>query len=223
MIIPDNMILHIGKIFSGEYDIPYYEKSPTILDIGANIGGFAVWASKRWENSNIFCYEPVKKNYDLLKINTKDIDKIKCYNYAIGDDEEQKFIFYGKYNVGQASFFNTQWTKSNGEFVSVKSAKTLPKADIVKIDAEGSEIQILTHMIIEPDVIVVEYHPYNGIESHTKLTKILNYIPYSIEKSSNSLGIIKYFHKNIKFDICGETNHIDNFLKIKKSVSINYQ
>jgi FkbM family methyltransferase len=207
MIIPDDIIFHIGKIFQGEYDIPYYKKSPIILDIGANIGGFSLWANRRWKDSTIFCYEPVKNTYKLLEENTKNIDKIKCYNYAIGNIEEEKFIFYGKNNIGEASFLNTQFVTNDGEFVSIKLANTLPKADIVKIDTEGYETNILNNMIIEPDVLLIEYHSCDGIENHMKLSKNLNkYVPYSIDKRSNSCGIIKYFHKNYSF----EQNKINN-------------
>jgi FkbM family methyltransferase len=210
MIIPNDMISAIGVIFEGEYDIPYFKKSPIILDIGANVGGFAIWANKRWENSTIFCYEPVKNTYKLLEENTKDIDKINCYNYAIGDTEEEKFIFYGQHNIGQSSFLNTRFVKSHGEFVSIKSANTLPKADIVKIDTEGYETNILNNMIIEPDVIMIEYHSCDGIENHMRLSKNLNkYVPYSIDKRSNYCGIIKYFHKNYSFEVNNKINNLN--------------
>ena len=44
MIIPNDMISHVGKIFQGEYAIERMGKNPYIIDIGANVGGFAVWA-----------------------------------------------------------------------------------------------------------------------------------------------------------------------------------
>ena len=53
MQAPDNMTKHIQKIFDGEYDIPYENPNPVILDIGGNVGGFCLWANKRWANSKI--------------------------------------------------------------------------------------------------------------------------------------------------------------------------
>ena len=46
---PPNMVPHIRKLFEGEYDVPYNKERPVILDIGANIGGFAAWATQRWK------------------------------------------------------------------------------------------------------------------------------------------------------------------------------
>lgn len=68
MIIPNNMIAHVGKIFQGEYAIGKID-NPYIIDIGANVGGFAVWAHEYFTNPKIDCYEPIKANYDLLRQN----------------------------------------------------------------------------------------------------------------------------------------------------------
>ncbi len=67
MIIPNDMISHVGKIFQGEYAIERMGKNPYIIDIGANVGGFAVWAHEYFDKPIIDCYEPIKANYDLLK------------------------------------------------------------------------------------------------------------------------------------------------------------
>jgi len=59
------MISRVREIFNGEYDIPYSHQSPVTVDIGANIGGFAAWASQRWPGSVIHCYEPLPQNFEL--------------------------------------------------------------------------------------------------------------------------------------------------------------
>jgi len=62
---PPSMISRVREIFNGEYDIPYSHQSPVTVDIGANIGGFAAWASQRWPGSVIHCYEPLPQNFEL--------------------------------------------------------------------------------------------------------------------------------------------------------------
>ena len=37
-----------------------------VLDIGAHIGLFALFASQFCKGGKIFCFEPIKENYDLL-------------------------------------------------------------------------------------------------------------------------------------------------------------
>ena len=190
MQTPDNMVPHIEKIFKGEYDIPYENPNPVILDIGGNVGGFCLWANKRWKNSKIYSYEPIKKNFDLLKLNTKDIENIMVMNLAIGSKTEQRRMYYGAHNVGECSFQQGAEQIEEGEDVSVVAASLLPKADIVKIDTEGAEIEILENMVIKPDVYLIEYHSaYN----RRKIDNILHdYTLVAADIANANYGIVKY-------------------------------
>ena len=190
MRTPENMVSHIEKIFKGEYDIPYENSNPIILDIGGNVGGFCLWANKRWKNSKIYSYEPIKKNFDLLKLNTKDLENIMVMNLAIGSKTEQRRMYYGAHNVGECSFQQGAEQIEEGEDVSVVAASLLPKADIVKIDTEGAEIEILENMVIKPDVYLIEYHSaYN----RRKIDNILHdYTLVAADIANANYGIVKY-------------------------------
>jgi len=199
MQTPDNMVPHIEKIFKGEYDIPYENPNPVILDIGGNVGGFCLWANKRWKNSKIYSYEPIKKNFDLLKLNTKDIENIMVMNLAIGSKTEQRRMYYGAHNVGECSFQQGAEQIEEGEDVSVVAASLLPKANIVKIDTEGAEIEILENMVIKPDVYLIEYHSaYN----RRKIDNILHdYTLIAADIAHPNYGIVKYFlSSKIKYE-----------------------
>ena len=190
MQVPDNMVKHIEKIFEGEYDIAYQNSNPIILDIGGNIGGFSLWADKRWANSKIYSYEPIKDNFNLLKENTKDMDNIVISNVAIGSKEENRRMYYGAHNVGECSFINGAEQIEDGEDVSVMPANLLPDANIVKIDTEGAEIEILENMIIKPDVYLIEFHSaYN----RRRIDNILyDYTLMAADIKNPNYGIVKY-------------------------------
>jgi FkbM family methyltransferase len=188
--VPDSMIPHIEKIFKGEYDIPYEKEYPVILDIGGNVGGFCLWANQRWKNSKIYSYEPIKKNFEFLKLNTKGIENIMAMNLAIGSKTEQRRMHYGAHNVGECSFQHGAEQVEEGEDVSVVAASLLPKADIVKIDTEGAEIEILENMVIKPDVYLIEYHSaYN----RRRIDNILyDYTLVAADIAGANFGIVKY-------------------------------
>jgi FkbM family methyltransferase len=191
MQIPDNMVPHIEKIFKGEYDISYEHPNPVILDIGGNVGGFCLWANKRWSNSKIYSYEPIKNNFNLLKENTEDFDNIMPMNLAVGSKTETRRMHYGAHNVGECSFEHGAEQTEDGEDVSVISASLLPKADIVKIDTEGAEIEILENIGIKPDVYLIEYHSaYN----RRRIDNILHdYTLIAADIAHPNYGIVKYF------------------------------
>lgn len=190
MEAPSNMVPHIEKIFKGEYDISYEKEHPVILDIGGNVGGFCLWANQRWKGSKIYSYEPIKNNFKFLKLNTKNFDNIMVMNLAIGSKTEQRKMYYGAHNVGECSFQHGAEQVEEGEDVSVVAASLLPKADIVKIDTEGAEIEILENMVIKPDVYLIEYHSaYN----RRRIDNILyDYTLVAADIANPNFGIVKY-------------------------------
>ena len=195
MYIPHDMISHIGKIFQGEYNIGYNKEAPVILDIGANIGGFAVWASYRWPNAQIHCYEPISNNFNLLKVNTEYNKNISIYNVAIGKQDGKRAMYYGKNNIGEASFIKGKKQQDNGEEVSVIAADSLPKANIIKIDTEGAEIEILSSLKIKPDVFLIEYHSSDNRRMVDKILK--DYVLFESSMRNYNYGIQKYVNKKL--------------------------
>src|SRR5204863_6169236 len=83
---PPSMASHAQKVLNGEYDIPYQHPNPVVLDIGADVGSFAAWASQRWPGCRIHCYEPLPSNFAVLQQNLSTLsERIELYNFAIGD------------------------------------------------------------------------------------------------------------------------------------------
>lgn len=190
MYIPHNMVSHIGKIFQGEYNIPYNKANIKILDIGANIGGFAIWASYKWPDSTIECYEPVLSNFELLKANTSYNKNITPHNAAVAKESEKRQIYYGKNNIGEASLFKGEEQQSVGELVETVAADSIGHADLVKIDTEGAEIEILSNIKIKPDIYLIEYH---SAKNRRKIDTLLkDYTLIETTMRNYNYGILKY-------------------------------
>ena len=129
-------------------------KSPNILDIGANNGIYSIYYAKKYKNSKIFSFEPVKKNYFLLKknIHLNKIKNIKTYNFGffnknktakigLPDKREiKKNINNGFYSIFGENSSKKIRLKTIDKFVKKNKIK---KIDFIKIDTEGSEYFIL--------------------------------------------------------------------------------
>lgn len=194
---PNSMRRHVSEIFNGEYDLAYSHACPTIIDIGANIGAFAIWASQRWQDATIHCYEPIPSNFAMLQRNLSRLDarRVHANHFAIGNINRTR-MFLGRNNCGEASFFDMGEQTADTVDVETRDASVLPSAHILKLDTEGSEIEILEgHASIDYDVILIEFH---GENNRRRVDAILDdYCLVGAKIRHPHRGVLKYIHRRI--------------------------
>lgn len=194
---PPSMAAHVQKVLQGEYNLPYQHSNPVIVDIGANIGGFAAWALERWPGCFIHCYEPLPANFELLRFNLGHLEgkSVSLNNFAIGDPARTR-LFLGKNNCGEASFFDLREQSADSVDVATRTPDVLPKAQVLKIDTEGSEIDILARMPqINFDVVLLEYH---SEQNRRKADELLSdYFLIGGEIRCLDRGVLKYVHRRL--------------------------
>src|SRR5262249_15653744 len=119
-------------------------------------------------------------------------------------------LFLGKNNDGEASFFDLG--EQTSEFVNVltKSPEVLPQANILKIDAEGSEIDILSRMPgIDLDIVLLEYH---SEEIRRKIDLLVpDYRLVACHVRCPHRGVLKYAHRRL-FDRDSQCGPIPTFV-----------
>jgi FkbM family methyltransferase len=135
-----------------------FESSPClILDIGANIGAFALRAHNQWPNARILCYEPMPPNLDKLRENVSP-DYGTVFPYAIRGTAGMREIYIGDMFVTNGFVKGPRQT-SQKIAVQCMAAADLPAADLVKIDTEGSEVEILRGLNLSAtSIIMLEHH-----------------------------------------------------------------
>lgn len=192
---------HCGDVLRGAYEIPYDPPTPpVILDLGANVGAFARWASKRWPGSIIHCYEPQPQNFELLKRTERRLREmlyfagdIICHQVAVSDKAGTIALHEGQFNCGEWSLLDTGAGKGSVN-VDVISAADLPKADILKIDVEGAEpfiLSALTGRLTEFSAVMMEVHNGQWIDP------------------------IKAMFRRAGFSLTGELNHSEHRAELK--------
>ena len=162
---PDLPANHCFDVLAGSYEIPYEPKSPpVILDLGANVGAFARWASVRWPEATIYCYEPHPGNFAKLERTVKGLNaNVHLRNQAVLNKADKMTLTAGQFNCGEHSLCAEPGSGRPSVEVEVIDAATLPKADILKIDTEGAELAILDSRqkagrLAEFSAVMLEYH-----------------------------------------------------------------
>jgi FkbM family methyltransferase len=123
-------------------------KEDIIMDIGANIGCFAVYAGLKGFKK-IYCYEPESSNFDLLKINASHLDNCELINKALlssysSDDEIDFYIPKSRKNMGSCSaYIKGGRDKVSVSTINFKNELDRIKPNIIKMDCEGAEYDLL--------------------------------------------------------------------------------
>jgi FkbM family methyltransferase len=144
---------------------------PVVLDIGANVGYFSMYALAQYPNAEIIAFEPIPINYNLLKKHkeTNALQSLTLSENALFGKRESIQINYSKdalYTVG-ASVVSRKYADAT---ISVE-ALTIPDifekyslqhCDLLKVDCEGAEYSLLYNC---PDKYFAKIHNI-AIEVH---------------------------------------------------------
>jgi FkbM family methyltransferase len=200
--------LVMGEVWEwGDYNKPDFliKPSDTIVDIGAHIGTFSVYAAQKATSGKVFAYEPDLKNFKLLKKN-KNINKLKnlhVFNVGVMDKVRQNRLNLWRRNSANHSIYASD-SKKYTVFKSTTLEKIMAKTgkiNYLKIDSEGAEYPILfgtnPKVFTKIDKIIVEYHDY--FDHGRNFKEIVSLLKKN--KFNVSLGGIFLFRKMFGFGI----------------------
>lgn len=144
-------------------------KDDVVVDIGANIGGYAVLAAK--SGAKVFAYEPVPETYQLLSKNIaiNNCHTIKSYNVALGSKKGELILNVDSQAAGLDSIYQTFLSSEKIKVPSIDLHEIfvqnrLKRIDVLKIDVEGAEYDILLNSsqadLQKIRTIIIEYHDF---------------------------------------------------------------
>lgn len=148
----------IRKPGKAEYYVDERVNPKVIVDIGANIGITALWLADKYPDAQVYCFEPMQDNFELLQKNIKGISNIHAYNYGLGAKSEEMDVFSNidTFNRGGFSIYQRPNDPDNAGTggdsigkIKIRNAGDalqelgITNIDLLKIDTEGAEYDIL--------------------------------------------------------------------------------
>lgn len=126
------------------YRVQTLTQEGAILDIGANIGLVAALYAFHNPDKSIYCFEPLAENAAMIKLNCP---SAQVEPVAVGAREGRVKLQVDRDHV-MASSVPCQWKTQETEFRVISldefaAAKRLKQVAVMKIDAEGMEVEIL--------------------------------------------------------------------------------
>jgi FkbM family methyltransferase len=154
--IPEWLHREIDDYFVEPLDV----KPTTVLDIGANVGAFALRAHREWPTARVTCYEPMPFNVDQLRQNV-DAEWCQVVPCAVRARSGEDDIHLGDMFV-TGGFMKGERQSDRLIRVSCVAAGEIPSCDLVKIDTEGCEVEILANLdLTKTQAILLEHHSRN--------------------------------------------------------------
>ena len=186
-----------------DYRIRPTEPWQTVIDIGANLGVFAVLAAKAAPDARILCYEPGSDTCRLLRRNVQanDIgDRTEIHEVAVAGSEGRASL------SGRRSSTRRLVTDGRGrrdaidvETVTLEAIfqqHRIAQCDMLKMDCEGSEYEIVLgcrrHVLERIQRMVVEYHEAGSPGSSRALVQELRNCGFRVEELVDPLARTGY-------------------------------
>lgn len=196
------------KFVFEQYHFEETAESPVIFDCGSSIGISVLYFKSLCPNSEIYSFEPYPAAFDFLQknISLNNLHNVHCYNLALSFENDEIDFFIPEEN----SFINAKTSKNNtiGYTHLQVPAKPLsqflllfPVVHLVKIDVEGSELEILQDLkkeVLKRNIVkkfIIEYH----CSIHSK-EQTLNDFLSVFEDNGYKCKFIKERNNEIKSD-----------------------
>lgn len=179
-------------------DYPVDAGCRTIVDAGANIGAFTLFAARSAPEARVIALEPFPSTFDRLRDHVRESpgrERIECLNRALCGSDGARAM---DDSPRKASQFRGVLDGSAGQPGVAVEAMTLPalmeqgpleRIDLLKLDIEGSEYEVIEstppEFLRRIREIVMEYHP-NG-SKHTLFGKLAD-AGFEVVRDSPSPG-----------------------------------
>ncbi len=155
------------------YTRKYVGKPRVVVDIGANIGTFSLYAAYKWTHSELYAFEPAPHNFSLLQRNVHTMPHTNFHLYnAAATAQAGKINLHLKSSNGWHSVYRAQ-TDIVLDTVEVEAvdleailAECGGKVDFLKLDCEGGEWALFENKmgLVQKSVqyLAMEYHEVEG-------------------------------------------------------------
>ena len=144
-------------------------KNIRMVDIGANIGAFTVWANAVFGVREAFCFEPVPDSFRLLDFNLcqNGCANAKIFECAVGGRTRTEKIFTNKNRSATTDIYSGDHSTDAKTIPVISFEEWLRQVegnfDLLKMDCEGAEWEIIRNTAAQHferfQIIVAEVHP----------------------------------------------------------------
>ncbi len=138
--------IHSLKVYTrGRAEI---QEGYVVIDIGAQVGAFSIFAAKAARNVKVYSYEASSANFELLRENVKmnNLENIKPFHLAVAGRSGESQLFINEKHAPSHSLSRQFENWEPVHCVTLKEifdSNKIEGCDFLKINCEGAEYEIL--------------------------------------------------------------------------------
>jgi FkbM family methyltransferase len=183
------------------------KKGDVVVDVGAHIGTFSIFASKL--ASKVYSFEPIGENFSLLQENIEmnKADNVYPFKMAVSKQNGETELFINdKNNAAHSSYMHKESKKVIVKTISFEDfvkSNNVSKIDFLKMDCEGAEYDIFfncpKNILSMIGKISMECHNIDSKNNSLALKDFLQNNGFEVNIRSADSDIVSYlFAKNKK-------------------------
>lgn len=192
-----------------------FEPDDVLLDCGANVGMYTIWAAAT-RGSQVFAFEPESKNYALLNRNielNRVVDRVRAYCLGLSDERGLSELHMADLRAGGSCHSLGEALDYKHDPLDVKfvqgsvadtidhlvSSGEMPVPNHIKIDVDGFEPKVIggaRETLRDPSVrsLLIEINP--NLADHREMAEALRrlgfaYDPAQVKRAERQEGIFK--------------------------------
>lgn len=172
-----------------------------IIDVGAGIGEYTLFAAHKCPAAQVFAFEPFHESFKLLKTNLalNQVNNVQAYEMAVwskagylmldsAPGEPSQFIS-SEVDAHPQDDENENFLVPSISLADVFSLLDLERCDLLKLDCEGAEYPILLNappeVLDKIDRIILEYHDNVTDDTHQSIVEFLSAQGYQVQITPN--------------------------------------
>jgi len=178
-----------------------------VIDIGAGIGDFSIFAAHNRPDAVVYAYEPFPESHRLLieNLSLNGIENVHPFQQAVWSCEDQLSLDVSAGEPLQIASQTTAGMHEDDGLIKVGAISLeqvvdthhLEQVDLLKLDCEGAEYEILfctpASVFLRIDHIIMEYHDLDDERNHRKMISFLQEMGFSVNANAN------FVHENIGY------------------------
>ena len=186
------------------FDVLEKDFNPSvIIDAGAATGHFAILAAKLFPSSTVYAFEPSKRQRILLARNAQrnGVKNLEIEPFGLWNRADQLPF---RTNGAESSFESVSRFRGQLKFLEKVPVlpldkwareKNLSGIDLIKLDAEGAEIEILEGANAalksnHPRLLIQAYHLRDGARTLERCADILQGLGYIARETGKQSGLL---------------------------------